>query len=174
MSHPRDGRSQIGPDAVQLEDPSAAAGDAHGPVLDAGTDRLAPPVGREADLEAGEGFDVAGEAYGEGDQAVTGHRSWLARHPSVYCFQVLLPVRRRPQGLVAYSSTAKPPGGQGTWPVVDRAYRTAAPLEEWLEAHRTAWSPNTVRSYTTALAQWWSFLEQRDAADEWRRSVSRP
>lgn len=70
---------------------------------------------------------------------------------------------------MAYSITAKPPGGQGTWTVVDCAYRTVAPVEEWLEAHRTAGSPNTVRSYATALAQWWSFLEQRGAADEWRR-----
>jgi hypothetical protein len=41
---------------------------------------------------------------------------------------------------VAYSITAKPPGGQGTWTVVDRVYRTVAPVEERLSAHRTAWS----------------------------------
>ena len=29
------------------------------------------------------------------------------------------------------------------------------------------WSPNTVRGYATALAQWWSFLERRDEAGQW-------
>lgn len=62
----------------------------------------------------------------------------------------------------------KPPGGSRTWSVVDDTFRTVAPVEEWLEAHRAEWSPNTVRSYATALAQWWSFLEQRDEADRWR------
>jgi hypothetical protein len=27
-------------------------------------------------------------------------------------------------------------------------------VEEWLEAHRYLWSPNTVRGYATSLAQW--------------------
>jgi integrase len=63
---------------------------------------------------------------------------------------------------------AKPPGGRRTWTVVDDTYRTVAPVEEWLEAHRPEWSPNTVRSYATALAQWWSFLEQRGEAAAWR------
>lgn len=63
---------------------------------------------------------------------------------------------------------ADPPGGQRTWTVVDRTYRTVPPVEEWLEAHRAEWSPNTVRSYATALAQWWGFLEQRDAVGDWR------
>jgi integrase len=52
--------------------------------------------------------------------------------------------------------------------VIDDAYRTVAPVEEWLEAHRHLWSPNTVRGYATALAQWWTFLEQRDEATGWR------
>jgi integrase len=69
---------------------------------------------------------------------------------------------------VAYSIMAKPPGGRRTWTVVDDAYRTVAPVEEWLEAHRAEWSPNTVRSYATALAQWWSFLEQRGETGTWR------
>jgi hypothetical protein len=30
-----------------------------------------------------------------------------------------------------------------------------------LKAHQYLWSPKTVRGYATALAQWWSFLEQR-------------
>ena len=62
----------------------------------------------------------------------------------------------------------KPPGGHRTWTVVDDAYRTVGPVEEWLEAHRAEWSPNTIRSYATALAQWWSFLEQRGEAAKWR------
>jgi hypothetical protein len=37
-------------------------------------------------------------------------------------------------------------------------------VEEWLEAHRHLWSPNTVRGYAASLAQWWSFLEQRGGA----------
>lgn len=69
---------------------------------------------------------------------------------------------------VAYSIMAKPPGGRRTWTVVDDAYRTVVPVEEWLEAHRAEWSPNTVRSYATALAQWWSFLEQRGKAAAWQ------
>ncbi|MEV1173471.1 tyrosine-type recombinase/integrase [Nonomuraea sp. NPDC049784] len=40
-------------------------------------------------------------------------------------------------------------------------------MEEWLEAHRAEWSPNTVRGYATGLAQWWSFLEQRGEATAW-------
>lgn len=43
--------------------------------------------------------------------------------------------------------------------MIDDGYRTVAPVEEWLEAHRHLWSPNTVRGYATSLAQWWSFLE---------------
>jgi integrase len=41
-------------------------------------------------------------------------------------------------------------------------------VEEWLEAHRHLWSPNTVRGYATSLAQWWSFLEQRGEAGRWQ------
>src|SRR5262249_25177427 len=62
---------------------------------------------------------------------------------------------------------AKPPGGRRTWTVVDEVYRTVAPVEEWLQAHRVGWSRNTVRSYATALAQWWSFLEQRGEVGKW-------
>ena len=51
--------------------------------------------------------------------------------------------------------------GTRTWTVIDGGIRTVAPVEEWLEAHRHLWSPNTVRGYATALAQWWTFLEQR-------------
>jgi integrase len=63
--------------------------------------------------------------------------------------------------------SARPPGGRRTWTVVDGSYRTVAPVEEWLEAHRQLWSPNTVRGYSTALAQWWTFLEGRDEAASW-------
>jgi integrase len=52
--------------------------------------------------------------------------------------------------------------------VIDENYRTVAPVEEWLEAHRHLWSPNTVRGYATSLAQWWTFLEQRAEAERWR------
>ena len=52
--------------------------------------------------------------------------------------------------------------------MVDGWYGTVLPVEEWLEAHRHVWSPNTVRGYATALAQWWSFLEQRGEAERWR------
>lgn len=68
---------------------------------------------------------------------------------------------------MAYSIAVRPPGGRETWTVVDAAYRTVGPVEEWLEAHRFEWSPNTVRGYATALAQWWSFLEQLDEAARW-------
>jgi len=54
-----------------------------------------------------------------------------------------------------------PPGGDRTWTVVDASYATFGPVEEWLEAHRHLWSPNTVCGYATSLAQWWSFLEPR-------------
>jgi len=62
---------------------------------------------------------------------------------------------------VAHSLAIRPPGGARTWTVIDADYRTVGPVEEWLEAHRPLWSPNTVRGYSTSLAQWWTFLEQR-------------
>ena len=68
---------------------------------------------------------------------------------------------------MAYVVSARPPGGGRTWTVVDGTYRTVAPVEEWLEAHRHLWSPNTVRGYATALAQWWTFLEQRGETARW-------
>lgn len=61
----------------------------------------------------------------------------------------------------------RPSGGRRTWTVVDEGYRTVGPIEEWLEAHRLLWSPNTVRGYATSMAQWWSFLEQRGEAERW-------
>jgi integrase len=69
---------------------------------------------------------------------------------------------------VAYSLAVTPAGEPRTWTVVDNSYATVLPVEEWLEAHRPVWSPNTVRAYTTGLAQWWSFLEQRGEAGRWR------
>ena len=68
---------------------------------------------------------------------------------------------------MAYVVSVRPPGGGRTWTVVDGSYRTVAPVEEWLEAHRQVWSPNTVRGYATGLAQWWTFLEQRDDTSDW-------
>jgi hypothetical protein len=68
---------------------------------------------------------------------------------------------------VAYSLAVRPAGGDRTWTVVDASYATVGPVEEWLEAHRHLWSPNTVRGYAASLAQWWSFLEQRGEAGRW-------
>src|SRR6478672_1471125 len=62
---------------------------------------------------------------------------------------------------------ARPGDGPRTWTVIDEGYRTVEPIEDWLEAHRLLWSPNTVRGYATALSQWWTFLEQRVEADRW-------
>lgn len=69
---------------------------------------------------------------------------------------------------VAYSLAVAPSGGPRTWTVLDSGYGTVLPVEEWLETHRYLWSPNTVRAYAAALAQWWTFLEQRGEADRWR------
>jgi hypothetical protein len=69
---------------------------------------------------------------------------------------------------MAYSLAVAPAGEPRTWTVLDGSYATVLPVEDWLDAHRYLWSPNTVRGYATALAQWWSFLEQRGEADRWR------
>jgi len=69
---------------------------------------------------------------------------------------------------VAYSLAVAPTGGPRTWTVLGNDYGTVLPVEEWLEMHRHLWSPNTVRAYATALAQWWTFLEQRGEVDRWR------
>jgi integrase len=69
---------------------------------------------------------------------------------------------------MAYSLAVAPAGEPRTWIVLDKSYATVLPVEDWLDAHRHLWSPNTVRAYATALAQWWSFLEQRGEADRWR------
>src|SRR6266487_273642 len=69
--------------------------------------------------------------------------------------------------LVAYCLAVRPASGERTWTVVDASYATVGPVEEWLEAHRYLWSPNTVRGYATSLAQWWSFLEQRGETGQW-------
>jgi integrase len=69
--------------------------------------------------------------------------------------------------VMAYCLAVRPAGGDRTWTVVDSTYATVGPVEEWLEAHRYLWSPNTVRGYATSLAQWWSFLEQRGEAGGW-------
>ncbi|MCA1681606.1 MAG: site-specific integrase [Actinobacteria bacterium] len=69
---------------------------------------------------------------------------------------------------MAHSLAVRLSVGPRTWTVIDEDYRTVAPVEEWLEAHRHLWSPNTVRGYATSLAQWWTFLEQRAEAERWR------
>ena len=68
---------------------------------------------------------------------------------------------------MAYCLAVRPADGDRTWTVVDASYATVGPVEEWLEAHRHLWSPNTVRGYAASLAQWWSFLEQRGEAGRW-------
>ena len=68
---------------------------------------------------------------------------------------------------MAYCLAVRPGSGERTWTVVDASYATVVPVEEWLEAHRCLWSPNTVRGYATSLAQWWSFLERRGEAGQW-------
>ena len=69
---------------------------------------------------------------------------------------------------MAHCLAVRPLGGSRTWTVIDEDYRTVTSVEEWLEAHRHLWSPNTVRGYATSLAQWWTFLEQRGEAERWR------
>lgn len=69
---------------------------------------------------------------------------------------------------MAQSLAVRPAGGPRTWTVLDASYRTVVPVEEWLEAHRHLWSPNTVRGYATSLSQWWTFLEQRGEQEGWR------
>lgn len=69
---------------------------------------------------------------------------------------------------MAYPVAVAPAGGDRTWTVLGADYATVGPVEEWIEAHRHLWSPNTVRGYATSLAQWWSFLEQRGQVDGWR------
>ena len=69
---------------------------------------------------------------------------------------------------VAYGLAVRPAGGARTWTVVDESFQTVSAVEEWLEAHRHLWSPNTVRGYATSLAQWWTFLEQRGNAAGWQ------
>lgn len=73
---------------------------------------------------------------------------------------------------MAYPVTVGPAGGQRTWTVLGEDHATVAPIEEWLEAHRHLGSPNTVRGCATSLAQWWSFLKQREQAGTGVRSVS--
>lgn len=70
---------------------------------------------------------------------------------------------------MAYCIAVRPPGGARTWTVIDSTFATVGPVEEWLEAHRLSWSPNTVRSFATALSQWWTFLQHRDEAEGWDR-----
>jgi integrase len=69
---------------------------------------------------------------------------------------------------MAYGLAVRPAAGARTWTVVDAEYRTVGPVEEWLEAHRHLWSPNTVRGYAVSLAQWWTFLEERGEAERWQ------
>src|SRR5258707_6553001 len=69
--------------------------------------------------------------------------------------------------VMAYCLAVRPAGGDRTWTVRNASYAAVGRVEEWVEAHRYLWSPNTVRGYATSLAQWWSFLEQRGEASRW-------
>ena len=51
---------------------------------------------------------------------------------------------------MAHSMAVRPSGGPRTWTVIDEGYRTVVPVEEWLEAHRHLWSPNTIRGYSAS------------------------
>ena len=68
---------------------------------------------------------------------------------------------------MAQSLAIRPSRSARTWTVIGADYRTVVPVERWLEAHRHLWSPNTVRGYSTSLAQWWTFLEQRGEENGW-------
>lgn len=47
--------------------------------------------------------------------------------------------------------------GQRTWTVTGEDHLPVGPVEEYLEFLRVAQrsSPNTIRSYATALSRWW-------------------
>ena len=48
--------------------------------------------------------------------------------------------------------------GQRTWTVTGEDHLPVGPVEEYLEFLRVAQrsSPNTIRSYATALSRWWA------------------
>ncbi len=69
---------------------------------------------------------------------------------------------------MAFSLAVAPSSGPRTWTVLDGSYATVLPVEDWLDAHRHLWSPNTVRADAAAVAQWWTFLEQRGEVGRWR------
>jgi len=50
--------------------------------------------------------------------------------------------------------------GQRTWTVTGEDHLPVGPVEEYLEFLRVAQrsSPNTIRSYATALSRWWEYL----------------
>jgi len=51
--------------------------------------------------------------------------------------------------------------GQRTWTVTGEDHLPVGPVEEYLEFLRVAQrsSPNTIRSYATALSRWWEYLD---------------
>lgn len=66
-------------------------------------------------------------------------------------------------GAVAYTQLVTN-GTEKTWTVLDHEYRQVVPVESYLEYMRTTdYSPNTIKSYSRALALWWTFLEARSA-----------
>jgi integrase/recombinase XerD len=56
--------------------------------------------------------------------------------------------------------------GQRTWTVTGEDHLPAGPVEEYLEFLRVAQrsSPNTIRSYATALSRWWDYLATASVA----------
>lgn len=57
-------------------------------------------------------------------------------------------------------------GSERTWTVVGSDHLPVAPVEEFLEYLRVAQrsSPNTIRSYATALSRWWDYLTTAELA----------
>ncbi|MFC9434757.1 hypothetical protein [Nocardia sp. NPDC057030] len=66
---------------------------------------------------------------------------------------------------MAHALAVLPSSGRRTWIVIDSSHHTVGPVEQWLEAHRHLWSPNTVRGYCTALSptlEYWIWHTFRD------------
>lgn len=69
---------------------------------------------------------------------------------------------------MAYPVAVSPAGGQRTWTVLGEDFATVGPVEEWIEAHRHLWSPNTVRGYANLVG---AVVDLPGAAWAYRRLV---